>query len=560
MTTLFFPCKRPLLWAIFFVSLSVGVSAQADVPDAGQLSQPLIKQPNLNPSSPVELLRTPGLAEISASGESDIRVGINKISVSGSTLVASDVLEGMLADLIGGQHNFAEISAAVERITRWYREQGYLVARAYLPAQDLKDGKLEIKVLEGLLGEPLLNNRSRLGDSRAKEHVANIPAGAPLQSEAVDRAVLLLSDTPGVGGAKASLRPGASVGTSDLIFELEPGQAYAANVELDNYGSHYTGENRLGAAVAINSPFNIGDQLTVRALSSDQEMTYARIAYQLPLSGNGLKLGAAYSDMNYTLGREYADLNSHGSANSASVYLSYPFVRSQAVNLYGTLTLEQKDTKDIQVDTVDKKVKLLSAGFSGNRQDGLFGGGLNSFGATLVLGDLGMDAVTLAQDEASANTHGGFSKINLNLSRLQRINDNNLLYVAASGQWASKNLNSSEKFYLGGSDGIRAYPPGEGGGDEGLMVNAELRHSFSDKLQALVFIDAGTVSINKDPYLVDTANTRNIVGAGLGLNASYKALQFKSAIAWRLHGGPALSEPVSEDTNPRLWVQLSSTF
>jgi hemolysin activation/secretion protein len=347
---------------------------------------------------------------------------------------------------------------------------------------------------------------------------------------------------------------------TDLIFALDPGQAYAANVELDNYGSHYTGENRLGGALAINSPFNFGDQLTFRGMTSNQDMTYLRLAYQLPLNGNGLKLGAAYSDMNYALGREFADLNARGTANNASIYLSYAFVRSQLTNLHGTLTWEQKDTHDRQESNVDKKVKLVNFGLAGSRQDAFGGGGLTNFGASVVVGDLGMDSVTLEQDAASANAQGGFSKININISRLQRINDNNVVYVAASGQLASKNLNSTEKLYLGGSDGVRAYPPGEAGGDEGLMVNAELRHTFSEKLQGLVFLDGGTVTINKNAYIIDAANTRNIAGAGFGLNASYKAIQLKSVIAWRLHGGPALSEPISEDTNPRLWVQVSSNF
>ena len=552
-------CKR-LMQALFFVVNCSWMFAQAATPDAGQISQELIKQPELNPTAPVELLRMPAVGNSQSDGNTDIRILVNKITVSGNKVESSAALEAMLADLIGGERNFAEINAGANRITNWYRQNGYLVARAYLPEQDLKDGLVIIHVLEGLLGAQQINNRSRVGDARVKQHFEQIEAGAPLQSQAVDRAVLLLSDTPGIGGAKANLRPGESVGTSDLVFELEPGQAYAANVELDNYGSHYTGENRLGGALAINSPFNLGDQLTVRAMTSDQDMTYARLAYQLPLNGKGLKLGVAYSDMNYGLGREYADLNAHGKANSASVYLSYPFVRSQTLNAYGTATLEQKDTQDVQGEMVDKKVNLVNLGFSGNRQDGWLGGGLTNFGASLVLGNLNLDDVSWTQDDASANTHGGFSKVNLNLSRLQRLSDNNLLYVAASGQWASKNLNSSEKFYLGGSDGVRAYPPGEGGGDEGLMVNAEWRHAFADTFQGLVFLDAGSVRINKEPYIVDTANTRSIVGAGIGLNASYKAVQLKSAIAWRLHGGPALSESTEQDTNPRLWVQLSSTF
>ncbi len=552
--------KRPQLLTAFIFALSAGLTAQAATPDAGQFSQELKKQPNLNPSNPVELLNIPSTKEGSADAADDIRMTVNKIKVSGSTVTTSEALEAMVADLLGQSHNFAEINAGVARITNWYRQQGYLVARAYLPAQDLKDGLVEIKVLEGLLGEPHISNRSRIADAKVNQHFKEVETGAPLQSKSVYRAILLLSDTPGVGGARATLQPGASVGTSDLIFELDPSQAYTANVELDNYGSHYTGENRLGAAVALNSPLHLGDQLTVRALTSDQDMTYARIAYQLPIGGQGFKLGAAYSDMKYTLGRQYTDLNAHGDATSMSAYVSYPIVRSQTLNVYTTLTLEQKDSKDTQVDTVDKKVRLLNFGLTGSQPDNLFGGGVNSFETSFVTGNLSMDAASLAIDQASANSHGGFAKLNLNLSRLQRITDSNLLSIAVSGQWANKNLNSSEKFYLAGSNGVRAYPPGEGGGDQGLMLNAELRHSFSDKLQAIAFFDAGTVRINQDAYIANTANNRSITGAGFGLNASYKALQFKSALAWRLHGGPALSEPISEDTNPRLWMQMSSTF
>lgn len=552
--------KNLVMVVLCLGSVLLGESAMAAAPDAGQLNQQIGKQPDLNPSAPVELLKVPAIIDNQSDDNSDIHIFVNKLKVTGNKTAPSSVLEALVADLIGAERNFAEISAAVNRITNWYRQNGYLVARAYLPEQDLKDGLVIINVLEGLLGSQQVNNRSLVADTKVKQHFDLIPAAAPLQSQAVDRALLLLSDMPGVGGARAALRPGASVGTTDLIFELDPGQAYAANVELDNYGSHYTGENRLGGALAINSPFNFGDQLTFRGMTSNQDMTYVRLAYQLPLNGNGLKLGAAYSDMNYALGREFADLNSSGAANNASIYLSYAFVRSQLMNLHGTLTWEQKDTQDMQVSNVDKKVKLVNFGLTGSRQDGFSGGGLNNFGAIVVLGELGMDRVTLAQDAASANAQGVFSKLNINISRLQRINDKNVLYFAASGQLASKNLNSTEKFYLGGSDGVRAYPPGEAGGDEGLMINAELRHTFSEKLQALVFLDGGTVTINKNAYITDAANIRNIAGAGFGLNASYKALQLKSIIAWRLHGGPALSEPISEDTNPRLWVQLSSNF
>jgi hemolysin activation/secretion protein len=50
------------------------------------------------------------------------------------------------------------------------------------------------------------------------------------------------------------------------------------------------------------------------------------------------------------------------------------------------------------------------------------------------------------------------------------------LYASFSGQRASKNLDSSEEFFLGGPNGVRAYPQGEGAGDEGWLSRLELRH------------------------------------------------------------------------------------
>lgn len=539
---------------------SLTAHAVQTVPDAGQFSQELKKQPNLNQPGSVELLQAPGEVQDQTTDSNDIRMLVNGVKVTGSQLFDHVLLESLVSDLIGGQHNFAEIDAAVSRITHYYRERGYLVARAYLPVQDLKDGVIEINVLEGRLGEHRIHNEAHVADSLINGHLDIVKTNSTLQSEKVDRAVLLVGDLPGVGGARASLQPGASVGTSDLIVEVAPGQRYSADVELDNYGSYYTGLNRLGGAVALNSPLKLGDQLTVRALTSDQDMKYGRIAYQLPISSNGMKLGLAYSDMSYTLGKQYSANDFHGTASSASVFVTYPFIRSQLVNLYGTLTYEQKDLHDVNADTIDKKVRLVNLGFTGNRQDTFLSGGFNSIETSLVVGDLTMDPTTLSQDQGGAKSEGTFEKLNVNLSRLQRLTDRDTFSLALSFQQANKNLNSSEKFYLGGVNGVRAMPQSEAGGDEGWMINAELRHDFTELLQGVAFFDTGTVHVNHNAYIADASNVRNVSGVGFGINAHYKALQFKSALAYRTSGGTALSEPASEDSRVRLWVQLGGAF
>lgn len=541
---------------------SLPATAAPIPPDAGQTIRELQKQPEMKAPKEVVPLLPEGDAVRSGLTDNNLRIAVKAIRVTGNSVFAAHDLEALVADLIGDEHTLAELDQGAARITAYYRERGYVVARAYLPEQEIKDGVIVINVLEGLVGQQRVDNQSRLSDELANGYLRGIKSGDVLQAKPVDRALLLLNDTPGVGGARATLQPGASVGTSDLLIEIDPSAPYTANIELDNNGNRYTGEYRLGAALALNSPLKIGDQLILRVLASDQSMTYARIAYQVPVGENGLKLGGAYSDTRYRLGKEFSALQAHGTASSTSLYATYPFIRSQATNLSGTLTWEGKklvDQTDAPVTLADKRVEIFNVGLAGNHQDALGGAGITSFEVSLMTGKLNLDAVSLAADVASAKSNGTFTRLAYNLNRLQRLSDKDTLSLAFAGQQASKNLNSSEKFSLGGANGVRAYPQGEGSGDQGWMANLEVRHSLMEQLQGVVFYDAGSVETNRNPFAAG-ANTRNIAGAGLGANANLAGMSLRAYVAWCTSGGQPTAEPATLNRNPRLWLQVSKQF
>jgi hemolysin activation/secretion protein len=134
-----------------------------------------------------------------------------------------------------------------------------------------------------------------------------------------------------------------------------------------------------------------------------------------------------------------------------------------------------------------------------------------------------------------------------------------LLWLALAGQQASKNLDSSEKFSLGGPTNVRAYPTGEASGDEGWRGTLELRHSLAASVQGVLFYDFGSVKINKTPFAI-LANDRQLAGAGFGVNASWDKLQFKSSLAWRTSGGAPLSIPASAQHSPTLSMQAAIAF
>ena len=201
----------------------------------------------------------------------------------------------------------------------------------------------------------------------------------------------------------------------------------------------------------------------------------------------------------------------------------------------------------------------MSLGVSGEAHDMVNGGGRTMFDASLYAGHLNMDSMARMQDDSSARSSGDFVKAAYMVNRLQRITDQDTLSMILSGQWAGNNLNSSEKYSLGGIYGIRAYPQGEASGDMGAMLKLELAHHFTPQLRGTVFYDYGHIRINQDDFS-EADNTRTLSGAGLGLNAALAGWQLDSYVAWPLQGGDPLSEPESSVHTPRLWMQMSGDF
>jgi len=558
--------RCPLALSVLTLALcAIGTTVLAQTapaPNAGQVLRDLQQAPVLTAPQAAPLQRNGTTTD--AGKKDDVKALVTSVAITGNQELPSTELQPLVADLVGKEQSLTDLNAAARRITAYYRARGYAVARAYLPAQNITSGAVTISVIEGRIASYNVKNQSRLSDERVSGYFSGLKAGDVIKSAQIDRSLLLVQDTPGVGGSRATLQPGASVGTSELLVEVDPANAWSGNAAVDNYGSRYTGEYRLSGNFNLASPLKIGDQLSFTGLTSGDKLSFARLAYQLPVGSNGLRVGAAYFDTRYRLGKEFAALGAHGSARSASVYASYPFLRSQLANLSGTAAYEDKrlhDDVDSTATATGKKLGVTSLGLAGNLQDALGGGGISNFDLSVALGKLRIESAgALAIDAASAQSNGSYTRISYALSRLQSLTDAMQLAVSVNGQQASKNLDSSEKFSLGGVNGVRAYPQSEATGDQGYKATIELRRSLTPNLQGTVFYDFGSVKINKNPYGPAAPNNRRLAGAGFGVNASVKAVQLRASMAWRTQGGAPTSVPASADHRPTVWLQASVAF
>lgn len=377
--------------------------------------------------------------------------------------------------------------------------------------------------------------------------------------------MLLLSDIPGVV-VKSTLTPGAEVGSSDLIVDLTPGRRVTGSVEADNAGNRYTGEYRFGGTVNVNNPLGAGDMLSLRVLASTASLVYLRGAYQAPLGD--LTVGTAYSHIHYRLGSEFKALNADGTADVASVYASYPLIRTRRENLYAVAAFDAKKFED-RVRSVgtrsNRQSRVFSGGFNSDSRDGLGGGGANS--ASVIYSHGTLDILTPADhaiDAVTARSQGDFDKISYSAARIQTLSGPLSLYASVRGQIAFGNLDSSEKMELGGAYGVRAYPEGEAYGDEGYIATVEARLTLnqtqdarSGRFQIIGFVDVGAVEFAKHPWFVGpNVSRRSGIGAGVTW-AGPERLLITASYAHKLGSQKATSAP---DEPGRAWFQIVKLF
>ena len=557
-------------------TLTTKAAVTLAAPDAGSLfrDETLAKPAAPKPAAAVDASAVVGAGgAVKALNDSGPKMRVKSYLITGLTALPEEDAQQFLAAYADKDLGVEGLNSVAERFEQWLREKGLFTARAYVPPQDIKDGKVDLRVLEGRL-EGIDVKRTagtRLSEESLAQTLAQaLPVGAPLEQELLERGLLLANDLPAIS-ARAVLVPGNELGGARVLIEAAQGPVLTGTVDLDNGGNRYTGEWRAGASIAINDPLGRGDQWTLRA-SGSEGSSLLRAGYVTPFGTEGWKAGVNLIDSRYKLCcvAEAGALDSEGGATAVSVFASYPLIRSRMNNLTLSTSAAQRafNNRAGGVSTSDKKSDSFSLGFNGDRSDvqGLVGlGGYTTYSALMTSGKVLADVLPGDQSQ------GSFDKWGLQVAHLMRVSKQSAVYGSVSAQWAGKNLDSSEKFVLGGQQGIRAYPTGEAAGDSGWLVNLEYRHELNNQWGVVGFVDYGSVQQrhsvfdgwnSANPSMV---NNYDLAGAGASLAWSpAQGRQVTLTLANRIGDNPGRSATGNDSDgkadSARLWLQSSFAF
>ena len=490
----------------------------------------------------------------------DVHFVLKSVRIEGMSAFTTEDVEGFYAPMIGNDITLDRVWALAERITAHYREHRFFLSRAYVPKQEITDGTVIIRVVEGYVGTVSFDTNLR-GTPIADALARSLTSTKPLKVEDLESFMLRLNGMPGIArfGVLTPLKS-TNQGAVELVIE-QGTPKNTTSIAVDNHGSRFLGPYQ---ATASHKAVLIEGQETTLTVSSSiphKELGYVSLKHRVPLAPKW----DAFGSVGYVRARPGATLEANdirSNSIDATLGLVYTPIRQWEQNLDFTFLLDGKNSQsDIlrDVPLTRDRVRALRTTAHYDVTDGWQGG--HSASLTLsrgldFLGATDRSDPLISRAEASPN----FTKAEFSYAQQRRVWGEFLLAGAMSGQYASGPLFSSEEFGYGGPVFGRAYDPSDIIGDHGIAGSLELRYAgfapWNDLLFApYLFGDAGKVW-NEDAGIDPESGT----SAGFGLRMSHiSGVSGDLGLAWPLTR--TLTTPVyGSNTGPRILLQMQVGF
>lgn len=492
------------------------------------------------------------------------RVRVDAFRFRGNRLLDAETLSAAVREYAGRDLTGPDLHAVALALAEAYLRRGHL-ARVRIHAVSLTEGIADIAVEELRLARVnlFLPENARVDRALAERFLGGrFEAGAPLPLAEIERRVGLLDALPGVAAAVA-LDPGAGPGEVDLNLRLRDRPLLAGSLGLDNHGLRSAGQQQLTADLRADNGLGLAERFSVLAAKAAGREDLAP-TFTVPVGGDGLRAGLGAYGYHYRDRMAGRALGLTGNQAAWSLFADQVLVQRSNGAVTAGVALRHIGYHDDSIfgELRRRRINALDVTLAGRWRTGA---GVGAWQVALRHGraDLSGNAGDQAADAASSRIEGHFTRLRWRIGHESPLGGGTLA-ISLRGQQATRNLDATQDFYLGGPGRVRAYPTAEAIGDEGWLASIEWRRPLDEHFTGRVFADAGGVRRNAKPW----ADQRNAYGlAGIGAGLSWRMPEGCRAdldLARQVGGNPG-RQPNSPDLDGRsdrwrLWLSVARDF
>ncbi len=471
-----------------------------------------------------------------------IRFVLSAVDIDGNTVLSDERLSQPFASLVGQEVSLAQMFQASNEITRLYVAAGYALSLAFVPAQEVVDGRVRIRVIEGYIADVEFQDEISFHSKLWGGFARRLMASKPLKTKDLERYLLLANDLAGVDVQSVFERMDGDPGATRLVMMIAR-KDVDFGIEANNRGSKAIGPYRVQVRGATNNLIGAEERLSLFGVRvpDGEELSYLAARFDVPLTSDGLSFGFDISRSHSKVGTPaLVILDYQTDGWTGGISFTYPWIRSRRQNLYFSAGLIYKDLESEIINTPNSQdtMTIVALGADYDTTD-RWGGLIQAAGNLYV----GLDVFDATQSNATmpgpsrTGASGEFIRLEGYVSRLQRLERWPFLqvYGEIAAQVADGALLVPEQCGYGGGHIGRAFDPFEIAGDHCLKGLAELRYDLPingwgeawaiNMAQVYGLADFGYVLKSGD--LLPGEN-RDDAGASLGIGMRLRALDYVS--------------------------------
>lgn len=513
---------------------------------------------------------TKPVEEIESIKEEADKVLINKIIVSGNTILPNSEIYAIVASFEGKELSMADMQQVADLVSDAFRQKGFITTRTILPPQQLDNNTLELKVVEGQMGNVDVQGNRFFKKRLFTKRMSN-QQGEALNYNRLRADLSALNQAPD-RSVKAVLTPGKEPGQTDVILNVKDRLPIHVGLSYDNYSSKYIGKHGFSGNLTHNNLLGFDDILTIEYRQAPSMNTYQLVSgrYLFPVtSSTQLGLYVAHNDLE--LQKDFEILDAEGQSDVYSIFVNQDLLTKDNYRIRGSLGFDYKDVYNYLLGEEDSrdKLRVVKLGLNVDGTDQFYGRNIVNNETSTGIPDFMGGSESIDDKSSRVGTGSKFIKNKTDVLRLQQLPWDANVLLKGQVQLSSHALPAVEQYQLGGINNVRGFAPGAAVGDSGETFTGEFsvpvyflpqsievpyyKTKLYDAIRIPLYYDFGHVTL-RNPQVGEKKETSlSSIGTGLSLSLP-EDLTFRLDVAWKVNG------ETFDDKGQRVWMQASKQF